>query len=158
MVYEDPSNIDEIHTRIKNAPTMGDVVKIVDEVFPGWLVAGVKSYSDDYPALTKRWEENARSKFNVKPACVLLVDKLIVVGNRDSHTLIHMFAELFFRSGFSVHRKEEFVCCRICSKAIPCKQFYNLMVTNKEYIPSKWSDTCTSCKIEEEEEPASEDN
>ena len=55
-LFTDPSNIDEIKEQIKNCPTVKDVIEIINNVYPSWLVNIIDNYSDDYPHLTKNWD------------------------------------------------------------------------------------------------------
>jgi len=133
--FVDPTDKDEILNKLKELPTLGDVKKLVDEVFPGWFTGIIKRYSLDYPQLQKNWEDIC-NKNNVSPLEILLVRNII--WDDDNHILVKTFCELFTRSGFSVRRLGEYFPCEICDLALPNKNICELLQT-------PFKTTCQKC-------------
>lgn len=140
--YQDPENVDEIITKLKLLPTMKEVKKLIEEVYPNWFITILPQYSNDYKQLQTNWV-NVANKIGVPICHIIIVDDMIF---DDNHTLIRTFAELLTRAGFSVRRKEEFFPCQVCGNAIPSKQMYEIYSKTQELtIPETWSSKCKEC-------------
>lgn len=139
--YLDPPNTPEILSKLRELPTLGDVKNLVDKTFPKWIVALLIGYSEDYPTLTENWNSICESN-NIKPTKVLIVDYLEF---NDSHTLVKTLAELFTKAGFVVRRKNEFIPCSECDKAIPVQDLYHNLKKSQSIVPLEWSTKCSSC-------------
>ena len=141
--YKDPKNKDEIIKETRNAKTHGDVMKIINRTFPGWILGCSEDYSDDYEHYKNTWKKIC-NKIGCKMLNIVIVDYL-VFKNKDYY-LIEMFSELLTRFGHSVKTKFDFIQCSKCSKSIPVKENYNLLKNNNISVPDTWSDVCIKCK------------
>jgi hypothetical protein len=141
MSYSDPKNTIEIIEKIKLCPTIGDVYKLSNKVFPNWIITCMSSYSNDYPVLTEHWTKSCTDK-KIKKAQVLIVEELC---HDKNHTLVHAFAEVFSMAGFSVRRKCEFFPCNVCQCALPSETLYNIFKKNGDQIPTVWDKKCSTC-------------
>lgn len=139
--YIDPPNTEEIIESLKNLPTLGDVKKKVDEIFPKWIVTVLPGYSNDYSELTETWHSLC-NEINTEPAQVLIVDEMCF---DEDYKLIRTFAEIFTKSGFSVRRKREFIPCSVCGKALPASDIYEFMKNQNKIIPKTWKEKCSDC-------------
>lgn len=142
-IYNDPENLDDILTKIKLAPTLGDVKPILDSLYPTWIVGNMKGYSKDYPLLQKNWETICDLS-RVKPIEIIIVD-FILYNQDNKHTLLHVFSEILTKSGFCVRSKDEFAPCKKCGLAIPSDVLYDMMKQNHHNIPYRWSTVCENC-------------
>ena len=97
-IYNDPENLNDILTKIKLAPTLGDVKPILDSLYPTWIVGNMKGYSKDYPLLQKNWETICDLS-RVKPIEIIIVD-FILYNQDNKHTLLHVFSLAAPRSLF----------------------------------------------------------
>ena len=140
--FIDPVNKDEIEERIKNAENHDEIVKIITETFPDWIMGWLNSYSTDYPHFQKNWETMS-TKMNTKPLKVIIVKK--IVFNDNKYSLISMFCELLTVFGHSVRRKEEFIDCKLCGNALPTPYIYDALKDKGIKIPSVWSPRCSTC-------------
>jgi len=141
-IYKDPKDMDEIINRIKNANMHDDVMKIITETFPSWIVGYPTKYSDDYPSFTDNWNFVCK-KSGCTPLNIIIVD--FMCFNEKGYTLVQMFSELLTMFGHSIRRKEEFIGCKICGNAIPTEQvFYQLRERNVK-TPNIWMVKCVNC-------------
>jgi len=142
--YKDPENKDEILHRLKNSPTLGDIYKLVQEVFPTWIIEFLDNYSYDYPHLRYNWVQVAKDA-NIKPAKIMIVD---YIGTGLDYSLLQHFAEVYTLCGFLVRPKSEIEVCDICNLAIPCKDHWYQMSQLGLDVPEIWNSTCSRCKKE----------
>lgn len=140
--YEDPENVEEIVTRVKNCETHDEVVKLINEIFPGWIIGWPKQFCIDYPHFQNNWKYICK-KSGCKPLSVIIVDK--IVFNNNKYSLIKLFCELLTVFGHSVRRKEEFIGCKVCGDAIPSQSVYNQLVERKISVPNCWMVKCRDC-------------
>lgn len=141
--YQDPEDqevVNSIIERIKNAPSVGDIKKIIDEVFPGWIVAFLKTYSKDYPNFNTNWKKIC-IQLGVKQSEIMIVD-YIDFSNNDNYKLVRMFCELFTRAGFSVRTKDDFIPCSNCDSAIPTETMYKILKSRAVVVPNTYSNVC----------------
>jgi hypothetical protein len=139
MSYTDPDNLIDIITQIKNSATIGDVKKLMDSIFPTLFITIMVSFSNDYPHLNKNWNTLC-SSINTTPKKVIIFDNYT-----EDCILVKTFAECFTTAGFSVRRKNEFIPCKKCGKAIPSEHIYNIFKEKKVDVPEHWSVYCVSC-------------
>jgi hypothetical protein len=139
--YVDPDNVIEIMARLETSPTLREVMAIVDETFPKWVVGFMSGYSADYPSLTHNWHTICDDK-KVAPAQLMIVDDLCF---EDTHSLIGHLGELFTRCGFVVRRKRDLVECETCGLAIPAKFWHDRIKAAGKTTPEEWSMRCTGC-------------
>ena len=141
LKYRDPENLIIIKDKIKNAPTMGDLKKILDEVYPSWFQGILPDYSPDYPELKKNWLDVCK-KNNTTPKEIMMVD---FISFEKEYSLINIFSEILTLSGFCVRSKQEIFPCKICNKAIPQLHIYNLLKKTHTNLPEYWRTTCENC-------------
>ena len=141
-LYKDPPNTAEIINDIKNAEMHDDVVTIINNVFPGWILGWPKKYSKDYPHFQTNWKFVCK-KAGCNTLSIIIVDKIIF--NDPEYTLIKLFCELLTVFGHSVRRKEEFIECKACGDVVPTQNIYNQLVELKINVPPFWSMKCTNC-------------
>lgn len=141
--YADPDNIEEIKEEIKNCATIFEVSTVINKHIPGWIVAYLNGYSDDYPHLTENWKKLCMLvDGSPETSQVMIVDELI---NDSNHKMINLFAELFTRCGFSLKRKMDFIPCSVCNKALPTEVVYNQFAKQKFIIPEEYNEKCVNC-------------
>lgn len=140
--YIDPPNTPELLEKIMNLPTIGDIKKLADEIFPGWFVTTMNAYCSDYPHLTKNWETICNMS-RVRPTQIMIVDDCVV---DDAHRLISVFSECFTRAGFSVRRKIEYNPCEKCGSAVPVELLWDVFRHKNFNVPSVWNKLCTCCQ------------
>lgn len=143
--YRDPENLEEIKEKIKLCTNLAQVVPLVKEVFPEWIVGEVKGYSEDYYVLTNNWDKTCKQVKTTRQ-CILIIDD--EQFSHETHRLSGLFCEMFTRCGFSVRYAGHIIPCTVCRRAIPTKEIYNLMVENGTRVPKVWSRFCKSCKEE----------
>lgn len=132
--YIDPPNLEEIKVKISNIKTLGKIQDFVNEVFPGWIVTFVPSFSQRYPIFNKTWK-TVCEKINIRPAQIMIVDMVVFDEN---HKLINMFSEIFTRSGFAVRSKDHFLPCKKCGLAYPNGKYHTLLGEKGEDVPVNW--------------------
>jgi hypothetical protein len=139
--YSDPTNTEEILVKLRGIPRIAGVKRLVDELYPDWFVTVLPDYSDDYPHLRDNWYKLCH-KMNVNPAQIMIVSYL---SGDSHHSLLSNFAECFTRAGFSVRRKNEYLPCVKCNRAIPSQMVYNLFREKGFTVPEVYSTKCTNC-------------
>lgn len=141
--YADPPEKSKIMDRIRNAPTLGDLVPVLKETFPDWMVGTMKGYSPDYTHLTRNWH-SVCDQIKVSPKEIVLVEW---TGNDDNHQLVNIFSDVLTRSGFAVRMKTEFFACPVCSLAIPHPTIHKMWIDMNlnENIPKEWKPHCSGC-------------
>lgn len=140
--YMDPLDVDEVMEKLHATQTNSEIRSLIEKTYPTWLVHSTDRYSPDYPHFQKNWELIIDNR-GLKPQEIVLVDFLLF--NSDQHKLIMEFAERMTKRGYCVRRKEEFVGCEKCGKAVPRKSIWKRLVELKFPVPKKWSPTCSQC-------------
>jgi hypothetical protein len=142
MSFEDPENVEEIIKKVKECETHDEVVKLINETFPGWILGWSKKYSTDYQHFQNNWEFVCK-KSGCKPLNVLIVDT--IVFNDPKYTLVKLFSELLTVFGHSVRRKEEFIECKICGDALPSEEVFHHLVERMMTKLDCWMVKCRNC-------------
>lgn len=140
--YINPPNSEEIIDKLKNAENHTQVVDIINNTFPTWILGWPKNYSYDYPEFTRNWKQVCE-KINCQPLCIVIVDKISF--NDKNYSLLQMFSELLTVFGHSVRVKEEFFECKYCGNILPTQPIYNKLKENKVLVPTSWSMKCSGC-------------
>ena len=142
--YKNPSvdNTEAIVKSLKEAEKHDEVVKIINSVFPDWIIGCSKKYSVDYPHFTKNWESVCK-KIKCNPLDIVIIDELVF--NDKDYSLIQMFCELLTVFGHSVRRKEEFFECKFCSNILPTEPVYKKLKEANITVPTFWSMKCKNC-------------
>ena len=140
--YTNPDNVDEIMNELKNAKVHGEVVKIMNKTFPGWIIGWPKKFSDDYPIFSEHWNKIC-SDLKVQPLCILIVDHIAFADN--DYTLLSSFCELLTLFGHCVRRKEEFFECKLCGSVLPNQSVYEKLKKDGVKVPEVWMMRCSTC-------------
>ena len=140
-LFKDPSNVDEIKEQIINCPTVKDVIEIINNVYPYWLVNTIDDYSEDYPHLTKNWEIICE-KFQIQKQKIIVVEDIV---NDSEHKLVKFFADYFTSVGCIVRTKCDIIPCIVCNRGIPNEVIYSKMKELEMNIPEKWLAKCVNC-------------
>ena len=140
-LFKDPSNVDEIKEQIINCPTVKDVIEIINNVYPYWLVNTIDDYSEDYPHLTKNWEIICE-KFQIQKQKIIVVEDIV---NDSEHKLVKFFADYFTSVGCIVRTKCDIIPCIVCNRGIPNEEIYSKMKELEMNIPEKWLAKCVNC-------------
>ena len=74
--YIDPSNVDEIIENIKKAEKHNEVVNIINNTFPNWILGWPKRYCTDYPHFQNNWKHVCK-KTGSNTLSVIIVDFII---------------------------------------------------------------------------------
>ena len=144
--YKNPYNSESILTFIKEAKTHDEVIKIINNVFPSWIIGCSKQYSVDYPHFTRNWESVCTKippAGSCKPLDIIIIDELVF--NDKDWSLIQMFSELLTMFGHSVRRKEEFFECKFCGNILPTEIVYKKLKNAGVPVPLFWSMKCKNC-------------
>jgi len=146
--FKDPDNLNDIVNQIKNAQTIGTIYSIINNVFPNWILGFTRRYCPNYPHLTQNWHYICKQN-NFIPAQVIIVS---FINNFESkeHTLMNIFLDIFYKSGFSVRLSSNYKICPDCNNyVVPTINMYEKFVEcNIETIPSTWTETCKKCNEE----------
>ena len=140
--YKDPENIKEILEQVKNTEKHNDIVKLIDNIFPGWILGWCEKYSSDYSHFQNNWRFVCK-KMALSPLKVVIVDK--IVFDNAEYSLIRVFCELLTLCGHSVRRKEEFIGCKVCGDAIPTELIYKQLIERQINVPGFWNIKCVNC-------------
>ena len=140
--YEDPENTQEIIDKVKECSMHDEVIKLINETFPGWILGWPKRYSSDYPHFQYNWDFVCK-RSGCKPLSVIIVYK--IVFDNPKYTIIKLFCELLTVFGHSVRRKEEFIGCKICGDALPSKEVFFQLVERKATNLDSWMIKCRDC-------------
>ena len=136
-----------VENKIINSKDHNEVIDIIQETFPHWIVGTSKKYSDDYKHFQNNWEfitnkiSQSTSQIS-KPLDVIIVE---YIDNSPQHRTINLFTEILTVFGHSVRRKNEFISCEICGDAIPNRKIYNQLKERKIKVPIKWASKCSTC-------------
>lgn len=140
-MFTDPYNSSDIKEQIKNFETVKDIIDLINNTFPNWIIDTFDGYSKDYPHLENNWNIIC-DKCNVKKQKIVVVEEIV---NDDSHTLVKFFADYFTSVGFIVRTKDDVYICEKCDLVIPNEEIYNKMKKLKMSVPEVWSTNCSSC-------------
>jgi hypothetical protein len=139
---------DIILNKLKSATNATEAEEIINEVFPGWLICHLYGYCDDYPHFTTNWEKIC-DKIGTTPKFIVLVNDIEFT---ESPTLKNKICEFLTMYGYCVRRREEFLPCGSCEKAIPCREIWNLLKQHNTntpnsgiVLPEVWSNKCVNC-------------
>lgn len=140
-MYTNPDNKDEIVDQLKNCPTVKDVIELIENTFPNWLITSAENYSNDYPSLIRSWELMC-DKNKVKPARIMIVD---FISMEKEYSLLNNFCDFFIKTGCVVRSKEQLIPCTKCDLCLASEGYYNSLKKEKTPVPDEWSDTCSGC-------------
>ena len=143
--YKDPADIEELKLIIEQMNTLtttSETIHFINTYLPGWIISILSDYSADYPHLSNNWSMVC-DKINIEPKKIILVDQIM---NDPEYTLLAHLCEYITKNGYVVRRKEEFISCEKCGKAIPSEGLYEYMKKAlPDKVPKKWSSTCLNC-------------
>jgi len=144
--YLDPENWEGILHEIKIAQKEEEeITEYISRFYPKWIVGSTNDYCNDYPYLKHTWNVICERN-GVNRQKIVLVDK-VFFDKKDqvSHNLIMGLCEVFTRKGYVIRRKEEFIGCEKCGKAIPVQELWVLMKEKGMPVPIAWNIKCTEC-------------
>jgi hypothetical protein len=141
-IYQDPQNVDQIITQVKECETHDEVLTLINEIFPNWIIGCPKRFCIDYPHFQYNWEYVSK-KSGCKTLNIIIVDE--IVFDNPKYSLIRLFCELLTVFGHSVRRKEEFIGCKVCGDAIPSQYIHNQLVERHISTPASWMLKCQKC-------------
>jgi hypothetical protein len=142
LPFQDPENVDEIVEKIKECENHDQVVDLINETFPGWILGWPKRYSVDFPHFQNNWEYVCK-KSGTKTLSIIIVDT--IVFNDPKYKLVKMFCEILTLFGHSVRRKEEFIGCKVCGDVIPSQMVFQQLVERKVTTLDCWMVKCRGC-------------
>ena len=143
--YQDPPNIQDVVSKLESEDFVSEqyLHDLVNDTFPGWVIAMLDRYSVDYPHLQSNWDV-LTSKYNIAMGKIIIVDKFIV---DEDHKLVQIFAELYTRLGYVMRAKKEMGFCAVCKSAIPAQDFHERMKCASMPVPDVWSSNCSTCSL-----------
>ena len=141
-LYTDPSNKRDLMNRVKNIYSIPEVISLVTNIFPTWIVHYSPEYAADYPHLTNNWKDICKMCGTTKKQ-IILVDELTIDKH---HMFISFVTECLTRAGFSVRSVKEFNKCQICDSVIPTVKYWEKMKeSNISNIPTVYTNHCKKC-------------
>lgn len=117
--------------------------KIINEMFPGWLVHSTLGYSLDYPHLETNWKRICELVRKTPQKIVFVTD----INFEDDDKTKSMVCDFMTKNGYCVRRVEEFTICPVCYRAIPCQEIWHLLKEKGFSVPQVWSDKCQKCNL-----------
>lgn len=140
--YEDDENKDRILEKVKNSPSLKEVVDVINKYLPGWIVTFMPAYCSEYPHLQEDWEKLCLH-MEVPKTQIMIVDEIIF---DEKHTVVRSLCEVFTRCGFSVRRKLEYIPCSKCGRAVPTRYIYEKFRHDKsKKVPIEYKEMCGNC-------------
>lgn len=130
-IYKDSENWESILDLMKTKKTMIEILDLLKETYPGFVVGFMDGYSPEYPHLTEEWEKIVKD-IGVKRTQVMIIDNVIFDEN---HKLVKNFCECFTRAGFSVKMKMEFIPCSNTGLAVPSELLYHIYKKSNRIVP-----------------------
>jgi len=115
-MFTDPSNKEEIYSKIQNVTNASEIYSLVMEVFPDWILEECKDYEPVYSSFSDNWTK-VSGKFFQKTRKILIVQHVVFEDPNNEYSILKMFCEILTRTGFCVRRKEEFKRCDTCEMA-----------------------------------------
>lgn len=143
--YMDRSNeeVEEVMNKVKDCKNIGEVISLIQKVYPNWIIKTYKKYSDDYPSLTANWHEICKTT-NIQPACIIKIDSFKI---DEKHKLTSFFCELFTKAGFCVRTKRDIFGCYKCDDVLPQSHLHDLLKSQNKIVPKYWSVVCKKCDV-----------
>ena len=139
---KDPDNKEEIKVKITQCPTLKEIIDLINNTFPEWIVTFLDKYSDDYFHLQENWNIITK-KFNTNMKKIIIVEDII--DDEEDYELIQIFSDIFRKLGFIIRAKCEIVPCIVCKSAIPHKPSYDKMKELGLKVPDSWTNKCINC-------------
>ena len=134
-LYKDPENWEEQLDNLKNLKTIGEVLNMLNEIYPGIVIGFMNGYSSDYPHLTEDWNKLAKLN-NTTAKQIMILDN---VSFGENHNLVRHFCECFIQAGFAVKRKMEFIPCEQTGLAVPSEIMYHYYKSDGRIVPETYS-------------------
>ena len=141
--YKNPENTDVIINKLKEQKSLLDVVNLIKETFPEWIITYMDSFCNDYPHLENNWDILC-NRMGVRKAQIIIVE-VCEPQEGEEFSLFNMFTECLTRAGFLVRSKWQFVPCSTCGCAVPTQEIYEFLKEKKIKTPEKWSTKCSKC-------------
>jgi hypothetical protein len=123
--YSDSVDLKNSINELYEQKTYGDVINLIQKLFPNWIVGYAKKYSENFDILNKNW--NSICKIcKVDPIQVIIVQNVFLLS--DTHTCIQNVCEFLTRLGFSVRTESEIYICKKCECALPTQKMEELIL------------------------------
>lgn len=147
MSYSDPSNVDELIAEFNAIKHRDFLREFIDKHLPNWLITSSDSYTIDYPHLQVNWEHIC-AKNEVEPQKIIAVEKIVFEKKQDEskYKLLSAICEKLTRMGYVIRRREELTSCRVCRKAMPTKEIWQLMLGHNMIVPKVYNTVCSACE------------
>ena len=143
--YKDPPEKEKILQQIKDAPTLGDIHKIVSDFFPDWEVGVLDDFCEYYPHLSPNWKTMCDG-LGVPLAKIFIARELFFDLDEDNQILYH-FSECLTRSGFAVRSMVDYIPCTKCEKiAVPTPPLHLKMKEIGLSVPDDNLPICKKCR------------
>lgn len=141
LQYYDTEHKDSILQTLNDCKTSAEIYSLINRTFPDWILKQTNEYSKDYPHLQANWKEVCK-RASVTPESIVIVD---YINFTDRHTVLKEFCEVMTKAGYCVRRREEFISCENCHRAIPVKALWEKFRSYNIPCPNNWSQTCRKC-------------
>ncbi len=144
--YIDPIGWERIYEDFKKETTEAGMLDFLLGFFPDWVIAHTQEYCHDYPHLQYNWHKICDQN-KIVPKKIIIVDKVFFdLKTNVTHNLLMSVCEHLTCLGYVIRRREEFIGCGVCGRAIPDQQVYNLMKHKTiRPLPMVWSPKCSEC-------------
>ena len=139
--YEDTQSREIAVVQIYEAKTIGDIMIIIKEAFPTWIIGFADRYSDNFNMLNENWESICKM-CKVSKKKVMIVNPIDILS--DKQTCIRRVSEILTRIGYSVRTIKEMYICNKCSLAVPCNQLEELILLKYPNYIKKFNICCSS--------------
>lgn len=123
--YEDNYDREVAVSKMYESKTIGDIMTVINEAFPSWIIGVTDRYSDNFNILNENWEAICKMCNSTRKK-VIIVNYIDILS--DKQTCIRRISEILTRIGYSVRTNKDFYICNKCSLAIPCKQLEDLIL------------------------------
>lgn len=95
--YKDKKSRNELLSQIKNIKLLGDIFRLAEKMYPGWILKTYRRYSDKKS--NEIWFQTCK-QFKTIPKQIIVVDFLYF--DNKVYSNIILFADIFTKAGFSV--------------------------------------------------------
>lgn len=143
MEYNDVKNPKKVIQKLKSFKTIKEMLDLIADMYPKWMVAIGEEYCKDYPSLDKSWEKFRKENKIKQKAAILIVSHVPVRDKKQK--IIQFMCDTLTYAGFVVRRNQEFTYCRVCNRFMPTKVLYDIMKERKLPVPHRHQLQCVDC-------------
>jgi len=126
---------------LKSSANSTEAENILKENIPDWLLYSMEAYSADYPTLQKNWEYLC-GKIGNPPQKIVIVENVYF---DDEHKVLMEICNFLTKNGYCIRRKDEYIPCEVCEKAVPCVEIYENLKRRGITVPDIWRKKCKEC-------------